>query len=274
MAKVADDIKRVVNNITSDRRQSSDMANAIKSATRARRREVRSMLSSMRASRIEATAAQAQAAERGARARRRETILLLKEFKSTRQKIGKEQNAEAQQMMRDRAFAVHSLLRGLASLRRRAARDYRAGALVTLTQRRNEVASFLRRRRQGRKTLVIMQREIATAFMRNLTDGVGALLDGFDKDGRDRAAAIRKRLAPYAPKRRDVPVVSRNLPGPGRQPAPPSVSIAEPLQEQHVEPPTIIPPVSAPQEALRHPKRSSGGLNQKAPGERHMEASK
>lgn len=53
-------------------------------------------------------------------------------------------------------------------------------------------------RRKHRQELTVAQIEKAAAFMRDLTRGVAALLDSFDKGNRNRAAALRKRFGAYA----------------------------------------------------------------------------
>lgn len=61
------------------------------------------------------------------------------------------------------------------------------------------------------------QIEKAAAFMRDLTRGVAALLDSFDKGNRNRAAALRKQFAAYAGDRRDAIAIWRGSSRRGHQ---------------------------------------------------------
>lgn len=178
MAKMAEGMAHVADGIASSRQQRSQLAMEIGNATRNRRKEIHSLLASMRMSRVRA---------------------------------GHEHSAQAKKMVKARHHEVHSLLRGLKMSRGKASRDYRKEAMAVINGRMREVKTLLTqflhmrvRTRQHRHVLVMEQRNKAAAFMRNLTSSVAALLDNFDKEGRDRAAAIRDRLAAYARDRREV----------------------------------------------------------------------
>ncbi|MGO9773098.1 MAG: hypothetical protein ACLPSW_26835 [Roseiarcus sp.] len=169
MAKVAEGVARIAAGIVIGRRQRSELAAEIKAATRNRHSEVRSLLVSL---------------------------------KTSRGKASREQATEAKRAMKARHGEVHSLLQGLKASRVKAGREYRREAKAVNSMRKTEVgvllAPFSRERvarRRRRQELATAQRHKAAAFMRDLTSGVAALRDGFAKDNRDRAAAIRDRLA-------------------------------------------------------------------------------
>lgn len=171
MANVAESMARVASGIATGRRQRSELAAEIVGLTRSRRGEVHSMLDSMRVS---------------------------------RSRTARDQAAEASKVTKARHEETHSLLKGLKASRGRAWREYRREAIVTSSKRRSEVRALLTRfgremvvRRQHRRELSVAQFEKAAAFMRELTSGVASICDGFAKEGRDRAAAIRGRLAAY-----------------------------------------------------------------------------
>jgi hypothetical protein len=178
MAKVAEGIARVASGIASGRQQRSKLAMEIKNATRSRRSEVRSLLESLKASRVRTT---------------------------------NEQAAEAKKIVRARHGEVHSSMQGLKASRTRAAREYKREAIVIINGRRSEMKALLSQfrrvriaRRQHFQELAAAQRIKAAVFMRDLTSGVAALLDKFDKEGSDRAKAIRERLAAYASDRQEA----------------------------------------------------------------------
>lgn len=178
MAKMAEGMAHVADEIASSRQQRSQLAMEIRNATRNRRKEIHSLLASMKMSRVRA---------------------------------GHEHSAQAKRTAKARHQEVHSLLRGLKMSRGKASRDYRKEAMAVINGRMSEMKTLLAQfshmrvmTRQHRQALVMEQRNKAAAFMRNLTSSVAALLDNFDKEGRDRAAAIRERLAAYALDRREV----------------------------------------------------------------------
>lgn len=112
---------------------------------------------------------------------------------------------------RARFGEVRSLLAGLKTSRRRASREYLKEASAAMREREAEVSALLTRffhervaLRRHRQKLATELRHKAAAFMRDLTSGVAALRDGFAKEGRDRAAAIRGRLVAYAFHRREA----------------------------------------------------------------------
>jgi hypothetical protein len=178
MAKMAEGMAHVADGIASSRQQRSQLAMEIRNATRNRRKEVHSLLASMRMSRVRA---------------------------------GHEHSAQAKKMVKARHHEVHTLLHGLKMSRSKASRDYRKEAMAVIDGRMSEMKKLLARfahmrvvTRQHRHALVMKQRNKAAAFMRTLTSSVAALLDNFDKEGRDRAAAIRERFATYARDRREA----------------------------------------------------------------------
>lgn len=183
MARVAEGMARVASGIAMGRRQRSELAAEIKGLARRRRSEVNSLLESLRASRGRAT---------------RDLAL------------------EAKKVAKVRHDEIHSMLKGLKASRGRAGREYQREALGTGSKRRGEVKALLARfrremvvHRQHRRELSMEQREKAAAFMRGLTSGVASMRDGFAKEGRDRAAMIRGRLAAYALDRHNAVAVWR-----------------------------------------------------------------
>lgn len=183
MAKVAEGTARVAAEISTARRQRSELAAEIKGLTRRRHGEVRSLLDSLRATRVRAT---------------------------------REHALEAKKITKARHEEVHSLLKGLKAARSRAGREYQRDAIAIVGKRRGEVRVLLTRFRremvvfrQRRRELSVAQREKAAAFMRGLTSGVASLCDGFAREGRDRAAAVRGRLAGYASDRRNAVAIWR-----------------------------------------------------------------
>jgi hypothetical protein len=174
MAKVAEGIARVADGIASDRRERSKLATEIKLMTSRRHREVRSMLGSMKETRIKET---------------------------------DEQAAEAKKMNSARHSQVHSMIRAMRMSRGRE-------AAILIKARRSEMRNLLAQfrgvrvmRRQQFQKLAAAQRDRAAAFMRHLTSSVAALRDSFVKEGRERAMAMRKCLAAYAADRHEAVLI-------------------------------------------------------------------
>jgi hypothetical protein len=165
MAKVAESIAHVADEILTGRRQRSELAVEIRNAARIRNGEVHS---------------------------------LLKSLKAARAKAGPEHVAEIRKVTEIRHGDVISFLAAAQASRGRATREYHQEAVAQTSERRKEVKALLSAHRQRRLELTAAQHEKAAAFMRDLTSGVATLLDGFDKEDRNRAATIRKRLGAYA----------------------------------------------------------------------------
>ncbi|MGJ0535621.1 hypothetical protein [Methylocystis sp.] len=250
MATVAEGLARVTDGITSGRQQRKTLAIEIKNATRNRRSEVRSLLQRFNASRVSAS---------------------------------REHAAELKQATRARRGEVRSLMQGLKTARDRATREYRREAIVVINGRRSEVKALMgqfRRvrvaRRQRFQELAVAQRDKAAVFMRDLTNSVAALLDNFAKDGRDRAAAIRERLAAYASDRREAVAIWR---GSRRQDvaqaAHRSAPESHPAQTESSAPQSPSAPAhdvaaaQAPDTAPRSGKRPFGGWGHKGSSDRH-----
>jgi hypothetical protein len=145
-------------------------------------------------------------------------------LKSSRRKASRERLAEAAKAARARHGEIRSSLEGLKASRGRASREYRIEADATNSARKTEVSALLTRffhqraaRRRHRQELATALRQKAAAFMRDLTGGVAALRDGFAKEGRDRAAAVRGRLVAYAFHRREAIAVWRESLSGGRR---------------------------------------------------------
>ncbi len=178
MAKVAEGIARVADGIVTGRRQRSELAVEIRNAARSRRGEVRSLLESLKASRGRAS---------------------------------RELATEITKVTRTRHGEVVSFLAAAQASRGSASQAYRREAVVVTSGRRREIKALLTQfgrelsaRRQRRLEFAAAQHDKAAAFMRDLTSGVAALRDGFAKENRDRAAAIRERLGAYALDRRNA----------------------------------------------------------------------
>ena len=139
--------------------------------------------------------------------------------------------------------------------------------------------------------------------MRDLTGGVAALRDGFAKEGRDRAAAIRARLLAYAFHRREAIAVWREYLSGGRaavagrreaaqrpaaelrgadrpwsEPAP--AAEAAPVSPEPPAPPSLMgetyeaAAAPASDAAVRSGRRPSGALGHRGSAARHGRDSK
>lgn len=234
MAKVAEGTARVAAEISTARRQRSELAAEIKGETRRRYNDVRSLLDSLRAARVRAT---------------------------------REHALEAKKITKARHEEVHSLVKGLKAARGRAGHEYQRDAVATIGKRRGEVRVLLTRFRrelvvfrQHRRELSVAQRERAAAFMRGLTSGVASLCDGFAKEGRDRAAAVRGRLAAYALDRRNAVAIWR-----GSDRAARSDRLAARSPVSQTEPPASTGTSAETDTAAAHSPDSSA-----KPGRRHF----
>lgn len=217
MAKVAEGMARVADGIAKGRQQRSELAVEIKNATRNRRSEVRSLLAGLNAS---------------------------------RGRSSREQATEIQKATRTRHRDVLSFLAGAQASRARASREHRSEAIAMNNGRRNEVKALLTQfgreriaRRQHRLALAVAQRGKAAAFMRDLTSGVAALRDGFAKEGRDRAAAIRENLGAYALDRRNGLIAWMGVVRQKREASIPSAGVSHrPAEAPSVHPEPPVPP--------------------------------
>jgi len=154
--------------------------------------------------------------KRATQGRRGEVRSLLASFGGARWRATREQAAQMNNATSARFGEVRSLLAGLKTSRRRAGREYLKEASAAMRERKAEVSALLTRffhervaRRRHFRALAAQLRHKAAAFMRDLTGGVAALRDGFAKEGRDRAAAIRGRFLAYALDRREAIAVWR-----------------------------------------------------------------
>lgn len=174
MAKMAEDMARVASGIAMGHKQRSELAMDIKAATRSRRSDVNSFLRSLKAS---------------------------------RNKASRERMADANKMMRVRHNDVQAWLKAMKASRNKGDHERQKEARAIHSARRNEVKALLRQLSQERMARRKHFREGAAAFMKGLTSGVAALLDGFDKQNRDRAAALHERFAAYAADRHDATAI-------------------------------------------------------------------
>ena len=172
MARVAEGMARVANDIVAGRLARSKLATEIKATTRHRQDDVHSFLKDAKAGRSAAASAQA---------------------------------AEGKRMTAALHGEVGSMLSGFKTTRRLATRDHRKDAAATAKARQTEVSAmkhgFAREavaRAQQRKENAEAQREQSALFMKELTGSVDVFRDFLAKTGRDRAAAIRENFAAYA----------------------------------------------------------------------------
>lgn len=189
MAKVAESVARA-GGVATARRRRSELAIQINAATKSRRNEVQSLLTSL---------------------------------KGSRERAGREQSAEMRKATRARHGDIRTLLANLKTSRRSASREYQREANATNNAREAEVSAVLTQfsheraaRQRLRLGLAAALRRKAAAFMRDLTSGVAALRDGFAKEGRDRAVGIRGRLLAYGHSRRAAIAVWRESLSRGR----------------------------------------------------------
>jgi hypothetical protein len=260
----ADGIGRGANDIRAKRRQRSELAQRVASATKARRNEMCALLNRLKASRLETKIAEGKEAERLVEARRRSIHSLLNDYRTSREKMSRRHAEKMKRETADRRRAVRSDLLGLETSRKHAAGRYRAQATIIVGRQRSDVASFLSQRRRSRKILAKEQSESAAALTGNLTDDVATLLDNFDQEGRERAAMIGARLASYAAERQEEMAIWRG----GRAGArvatgDPSARTPSPRNQPKAEPP-----------ASRRWTRPFGNLGLKASGEHPEEGSK
>jgi hypothetical protein len=216
MAKVAEGMARVVHGIESGRRQRSELAAEIKVTTRRRHGDVQSFLKNLKTERINATRAQAAAGKKERQELHSDVHSLLRGLKSSRIKATREQAADGKKERQELHSDVHSLLRGLKSSRTKANREDHKEAVEINIERQHKVQSLLGQfaseiveQREHREAAGQAQRKEAAVFMKDLTGSVDAFRDKLAKEGRDRAAEIRARLADYARDRREGMVIWR-----------------------------------------------------------------
>jgi hypothetical protein len=165
MAKVAEGMGRVADDVRAGRRDRAELGAEIKKAAGRRRSEVRSSLESFRTARV---------------------------------RTSREQATAMKAMTKTRHGEVQALLHDLKAARDRARPKAQKAAAALNSERRSDVKEVLNQFGLEQVARHKHRQDVATTFMRNLTRGVAALLDGFDKGNRARARLIRERLGAYA----------------------------------------------------------------------------
>ena len=218
MARVAEGMGRVANEIAANRKQRRDFLAEVKITTGHRQNDVKSFLQNARSARDKATREQAEHRRKTAKVRHMDVFSTLLGVQTSRRRAASLQAAEGKKMTRELHDEVCSMLRGQKASRLRAARNNHKEAVDTNSRRQGEVRAMLDQfaregvaRRQNHAEFAEAQRKRAVAFMTDLTDGVDALRDKFARDGRDRAAEIRSELSAYANDRRQGTAVWRGL---------------------------------------------------------------
>jgi hypothetical protein len=251
MAKIAESFAQVADEIVSGRRQRAELAVEINNLTRHRRNEMHSSLARWRASRISA---------------------------------GRAVAAEIDKMTRARHDAVLASLTAMEASRGQAHSEQRSEATDRISRRREEVKSLLMQFgremgvcRQHRLECAKVQHAGAAAFMRNLTSAVAAMLDGFDKDDRNRALVIRGRLAAYARERRHALAAwsgRLSIAGPSPQSAAAILRPEQPTQALTASPVSantpkadVAPEMSALSFGWSRPGQAHDGLNERHEGD-------
>ena len=184
MAKLAEGIARVADGISMGRRQRGELAAEIKATTRSRRSDVRSFLESVNTSRSRASRDQATEAEEGDPSAPQRSSLVAAGFQDVARQSAPRGSKEAAAINSRRQSEVKALLTQFG---------------------REQVARHKHRQ------------DTAAAFMRDLTSGVAALLDSFDKGNRNRASALRKRFGAYALDRGEAIAIWRGSSRRGQQ---------------------------------------------------------
>ena len=210
MAKVAEGMARVASEIVAGRLARSNLATKIKVATSSRRSDIESFLNNATTARDSATRELADNGRKVVKARHAEVLSMLLGAQTSRRRAGSQRAAEAQKMTRDLQNEMRSTLDAHKASRIRATRDRHLEAVETNSSREGEVKAMLDQfarervvRQRDRHELAVAQHKQATAFMRDLTNGVEAFRDQLAKDCRDRAAEIRDHLSAYAHDRRE-----------------------------------------------------------------------
>ena len=210
MAKVAEGMGRVANEIAANRKQRKDFVAEVKIATGRRHSDVDSFLQSTRSARSKATREQAEHRRTTANARHADVFSTLLGIKTLRTNAATVQAAEGRKMTRELHDGVRSMLRGQKAFRMRSARTNHKEAVETNSRRQGEVKVMLDQfaregvaRRKSHDEFAEALHKRAAAFMSELTNGVAAFRDKLASDGRERAAEIRDELSAYARDRRE-----------------------------------------------------------------------
>jgi hypothetical protein len=210
MAKVAEGMGRVANEIAANRKQRKDFIAEVKIATGRRHSDVDSFLQNTRSARSKATREQAEHRRATGNARHTDVFSTLLGIKTLRTAAATVQAAEGRKMTQELHDGVRSMLRGQKAFRMRSARTNHKEAVETNSRRQGEVKVMLDQfaregvaRRKSHDDFAEALHKRAAAFMSELTNGVAAFRDKLASDGRERAAEIRGELSAYARDRRE-----------------------------------------------------------------------
>ena len=210
MARVAEGMGRMADEIAANRKQRRDFLAEVKIATGHRQKDVKSFLQNTRSARGKTTQEQTERRRKSVKARHADMFSTLLGLQTSRTRAASVKAAEGKKMTRELRDEVRSMLKGQKTSRLRAARDNHKEAVETNSRRQGEVRAMLDQlaregvaRRQHRHEFADAQRERAAAFMRNLTNGVDGFRGKLAREGRDRAAEIRDHLSAYARDRRE-----------------------------------------------------------------------
>ena len=181
MARVAEGMGRVAEEITAGRKQRRDFVAEVKIATGRRHSDVDSFLQNTRSARSKATREQAEHRRKTANARHADVFSTLLGIKTLRTNAATVQAAEGKKMTRELHDDVRSMLRSQKAFRIRSARANHKEAVDTNSRRQGEVKVMLdqfaregvaRRKEPDEFTQALHKR--AAAFMSELTNGVAA----------------------------------------------------------------------------------------------------
>ncbi len=133
-----------------------------------------------------------------------------------------------------RRAEVRSILENMKDARAKSSRDMAANMRKAAMSRRSEVRSMMNRLRQSRAKETREYHEKATAFMRDLTNGVAGMLAKFAKEDHERAAILHRSFVAYGRDRMEARAVWQGKPI-GRQAAASSSQVSSPMTSQAAE---------------------------------------
>ena len=143
MARVAEGMGRVADEIAANRKQRRDFLAEVKIATGHRQKDVKSFLQNARSARGKATREQAEHRRKTAKARHADVFSTLLGVQTSRRRAASLQAAEGKKMTRELHDEVRSMLRGQKASRLRAARANHKEAVDTNSRRQGEVRAML-----------------------------------------------------------------------------------------------------------------------------------
>ena len=143
MARVAEDMGRMADEIAANRKQRRDFLAEVKIATGHRQNDVESFLKNAKSARGKATREQAEHRRTTAKARHADVFSTLLGVQTSRRRAAGLQAAEGKKMTRDLHDEVRSMLRGQKAFRIRTARANHKEAVDTNSRRQGEVKTML-----------------------------------------------------------------------------------------------------------------------------------